>query len=383
MTRRKIMFVATQTGGRTDGGLESATQVFESLKDEYEWTLLTTHETWFTDRWRRGGANVCVRPSIEKGRAKQLKGLLEAIVGHFKLARGYRPDLIHANDTRAFQVVSVPAAVLRRRILLTVRGTKAEGESLGWHWRLAARQCHRIVTLSASMSQYLLSHAGARPEKLVSIGSMVDLERYRVPKPEEAVSHRRRIGIPDGEFAVGCIGAVRDIKNQIDLIERALPVLRKQVPHSRLHCFGEYEPNRDEYARRVSCVIQHLGLQSAVVMHGHKSDMASIYPALDAVVIASRQEGLARAMIEGMATGLPIVSFDVCSAREILAANKAGIVVPQGDHFSLARALAMLAESPDLRREMGARGRAIAMERFSPAKVAAAYRALYEEALMA
>jgi glycosyltransferase involved in cell wall biosynthesis len=86
-------------------------------------------------------------------------------------------------------------------------------------------------------------------------------------------------------------------------------------------------------------------------------------------------------MIEGMATGVPVVSFDVCSAAEMLTATGAGIVVPQGDHIGLAGALAELAQSPDRRAAMGGRGRAAAEQRFDPLAVAARYRQLYAEVL--
>ena len=82
-------------------------------------------------------------------------------------------------------------------------------------------------------------------------------------------------------------------------------------------------------------------------------------------------------MIESLACGTPVVSFDVCSAREVLEAHACGIVVPQGDHAGLAAALAALGRDPARRRALGERGARAARELFDPERMMAAYRELY------
>jgi glycosyltransferase involved in cell wall biosynthesis len=210
---------------------------------------------------------------------------------------------------------------------------------------------------------------------------MVDLQSFRPPFPEERSAHRARLGIAPSDFVVGCVGAIRDKKNQIEILTRMLPDLRRLAPESRLHFFGDYEPVHDDYCRQFAAVIDELGLQRMVTMHGHQSSMAGNYQALDAIVIGSRNEGLARCMIEGMAVGVPVVSFDVCSAREMLELTGAGVVVRQGDHAGLAAALSALAGDPQRRSAIGAQGCRIAGLRFRPEHVAAAYRMLYDQAL--
>ena len=110
--------------------------------------------------------------------------------------------------------------------------------------------------------------------------------------------------------------------------------------------------------------------------------MAARFKALDAIVIGSRNEGLARAMIEGMACGVPVVSFSVCSAREMLDDTAAGEVVLNGDHVALAEALIRLAADPKRSAEMGRCGRLVAEQKFETERVRAGYLALYDESFM-
>ncbi len=384
MKSGRILFVASQTGSQSDGGLESATRIFEHLADRYEWNFVTTHDTSFTDRWRSRGARVQVVEFDERaGKGKKVGRFAvwgARVLGH-ALAR--RPGVIHANDPRAFQAASLAATVVRRPILMTVRDTKPDGAPVGAQWHEAARRCRTIVTLSDGMGEFMRLQTGVPSDRLRTIHSIVDLERFRPPTTTERAAERGRLGIADGQFSVGCVGVIREKKNQLELLSRMLPPLLRQAPRAHLHFFGDYEPGTDTYARRFSATLDELGLHHAVTMHGHRSGMARIYMALDAVVIGSRNEGLARCMIEAMATGIPVVSFDVCSAGEMLEATGAGVVVRQGDHIGLADALAGLAVRPDIRRDMGVCGRAVAESRFDADQIVAAYRALYDEALKA
>jgi len=67
-------------------------------------------------------------------------------------------------------------------------------------------------------------------------------------------------------------------------------------------------------------------------------------------------------MIESLACGTPVVSFDVCSAREILVQYNCGRVVPQGDYAGLVRELATLARNTFLRNALGVHGSQTARE---------------------
>jgi glycosyltransferase involved in cell wall biosynthesis len=105
--------------------------------------------------------------------------------------------------------------------------------------------------------------------------------------------------------------------------------------------------------------------------------MADWYRAFDLLAIASRNEGLARCMVESLACGTPVVSFDVCSAREILEEHNCGVAVPQGDYQQLVQAITTLARDNDKRRRFGAAAVAAAHELFDSRRIVARYEELY------
>jgi glycosyltransferase involved in cell wall biosynthesis len=190
-----------------------------------------------------------------------------------------------------------------------------------------------------------------------------------------------RLGIGEDEYAIGCIGAIRDKKNQLELIQRTAPALANLLPNMRLHFFGDFAPDSDPYAQRCLASVRDLGLESQVVFHGHTADIAEATRVLDCIVIGARHEGLARCMIEGMACGIPVVSFAVCSAREMLVDTGAGRVVTLGDHIGLVEALADVARDRPERTLMGHRGRTAAQVLFDVNRIRASYQALYDEVM--
>ena len=188
---------------QSNGGMESATRIFEALADRYAWTFVTTRETHFNARWRSGGARVIVAPFDEHtNRLQRAKSYLNWSSTIFRCVASTGVDVIHANDTRAFNAASLPARLFRKPLLMTVRDTKGDGEAYGQVWRRAARQCRTIVTLSTEMGAVMAENIGAPPSKIRTINSIVDLVRFAPPSADERRTARAALGIAEEEFAI-------------------------------------------------------------------------------------------------------------------------------------------------------------------------------------
>ena len=85
---------------------------------------------------------------------------------------------------------------------------------------------------------------------------------------------------------------------------------------------------------------------------------AAYMKAADLLVVPSRHEGLSYSMVEGMAAGLPVLSFDVAGTSMAIVQGESGYVVPQGNEFQLALSAGAMIDSPRLRASMAAAARA-------------------------
>jgi glycosyltransferase involved in cell wall biosynthesis len=105
------------------------------------------------------------------------------------------------------------------------------------------------------------------------------------------------------------------------------------------------------------------------------------YQQMDILLMPTVREGLSLAVLEAMACGLPVVANNCSSLPEQIDNGKGGFLCPVGDVKALAEKINILAESPELRREMGEYNRIKVEEMFSLEKMAKGYRKLFEEVL--
>lgn len=98
---------------------------------------------------------------------------------------------------------------------------------------------------------------------------------------------------------------------------------------------------------------------------GHVEDMAALLRTIDVLALPSYYgEGVPRSLIEGAASGVPLVTTDMPGCREVVTHEREGLVVPSRDAGALARAIARLADDPELARRLGQAGRSKALLEF-------------------
>ena len=110
---------------------------------------------------------------------------------------------------------------------------------------------------------------------------------------------------------------------------------------------------------------------------GWRSNMNEIYPIADVVVLTSDNEGMPVTLIEASMLGVPCVTTDVGSAREVVIDGDTGFVVPPSDS-DLAAAASRLLTDRDLAHRMGESARVHAEAEFGAGRLVSAHAALYE-----
>ena len=159
-----------------------------------------------------------------------------------------------------------------------------------------------------------------------------------------------------------------DYQKGFDRLVEAWGLVRgnRDLKDWHLDIFGQ-----GEWHGMLQSMIRERGLQDSVGLHAPVKDIAGEYARNALLVMSSHYEGFPMVMVEAMACGLPVVSFDYkCGPRDIIRQGENGLLVPDGDIRGLAAAMERLMQDEGLRRRMSAEAR----------KVVSAYS---EEAVMA
>ena len=250
----------------------------------------------------------------------------------------FRPDIVHV---LLFQALVVTASLPRRPgtgwLLTHAYGdwtqTSPHGRLTRELDRWAGRRFGRVVAISESVQQFLVSDYGYPASNVVCI----PLGWQGEPRPH-------RTG--DRPPTIACVAALRPEKGH-DVLLNALPLVRRDVPDARLVLIGEGDCRPALEAQAAA-----LGLGDSVEFLGSVGEIWSHLAEADVFALASRSEAFGIAIAEAMAAGLPVVASDAGAVPELVVPGVTGELFPPGDHEALARRLVRILTSPELRSEM-------------------------------
>lgn len=179
---------------------------------------------------------------------------------------------------------------------------------------------------------------------------------------------RRRL-VADGELRLLFAGRMVDLKGPQDAVA-ALPLIQQALPELkvRLTLLGD---RRDRaFAATLDAAIAQSGLSDRIRFEPPigETDLPDLFDRHDVYLFPSRYEPFALTLIHALAAGVPVVASNAGGNSEIVLDGRTGVTFPLGDPMSLAAHVVKLAQAPELRASLAARGQRVAY-RFSRARM--------------
>ena len=235
--------------------------------------------------------------------------------------------------------------------------------------KLLSRITDRIVGMSESIRQDIITYDNIDPAKVIVVRNGVDTELFS--PAGTAGSIRNELGLGEDETIIGFIGRLVPAKGLAHLIE-AFAELKKQIGGSKLLIVGG-----GELLEPLSNMVSEKGLKDDVVFTGERADIPQLLAAMDILVMPSIAEGLPNALLEAMAAARPVIVTSAGGMGEIIQDGINGLVVPVGDEAALLRGLVKLAKDRSFARELGAAARQGIENKYSIRATARAWEDLY------
>lgn len=337
---------------------------------------------------------VRLRPLVDQSRA-QPAGRRRRVTRLAGKALDRVPSrLIHRSDVRHGRF-SARTDLALLRYLRSLRGgvlvTTRAGLNLA-----AARHVHRSVVRVAQAHVHLGRHPDdlraafaelyPRLDAVVALTSR-DADAYRellddrvpvlsIPNAVPDLGDVRADVDPDARVVIAA-GRLTKPKG-FDLLIDAWRDVAPAHPDWRLQIHG-----RGSARRRLKRQINKAGLGDQVRLMGFTKDLPERLASSSIFVLSSRFEGFPMVLLEAMACGLPVISFDCPTGpAELVDDGVTGVLVENGSVPVLAREINRLIEDRTLRVRMGAAVKQAAAD-YSSDNIAARWEALFERHLTA
>ncbi|MEJ2701748.1 MAG: glycosyltransferase family 4 protein [Sedimentisphaerales bacterium] len=300
-------------------------------------------------------------------KAEVIEWLAKAGFHYRKLLRNNEYDLAHA-------ISGFPTGWLCRRsarqlpYLISLRGSDVPGQNarlqldykiLAPVFRAIWNKAAALVACSRGLKERALRFLPSVAIEVIPNG--VDLDRF----------HPARNGDEPEKLRLLTVGRL-SVTKRVEMLIDAVEILHKEGLKLSLTIAGG-----GQLEQALRDIVSQKRLRDIVEVAGRvdPEDMPQMYRQSDIFISASMQEGMSNAMLEAMASGLPIVATRCEGVDELITDN--GLVVEQAGAETIAEAIRKLADDRPLRRRMSEAARKQA-EQFAWSHIAKEYLALYE-----
>jgi glycosyltransferase involved in cell wall biosynthesis len=294
----------------------------------------------------------------------------KAITSIRELVKRAAVDVVHAHGYKAdlYAYFALRASVVP---LISTCHTWYDNDRKAFFYgvvdRLILRAYARVVAVSEDVRQRLLK-SGVKAKKISMIRNGIDLR----PFDRAAAVVKDELGW--GAYqVVGLVGRL-SVEKGVDIFLHAAARVLAQCPDAKFIVAGD-GPDR----AGLETLIDQLNIRSSLRLLGCRDDMPSVYASLDVMVSASRQEGLPIAILEGMASRLPLVATAVGEVPTVIQGGRTGVIVPSEDPELLAAAIIELLRDTIKRKRLGSAARQLVEDEFSARRMTDDYLRVYKE----
>lgn len=273
--------------------------------------------------------------------------------------RRIRPTIVHTRNLGALEAQFAASLAGIKGRIHSEHGFDSydpTGDKAKYQWlRRALRPwVKHYIAVSQELENYLRDRVHVPQSRISRICNGVDTVRFS-PTRDPLGRGKLASFAPPETLLVGSVGRIAEMKDPLTMVHgfarlvARLPGGRDKV---RLALVGDGALRKD-----VAELLREYGLLELAWLPGNRDDIPELLRSIDVFVLTSRAEGICNALLEAMATGLPVVATRVGGNSELVQEGVTGQLVPPADPDAIANALLRYANNRELLRRHGTAAR--------------------------
>ena len=290
-----------------------------------------------------------------------------------------KPQVIHVHAPNFFSGSAIFAAKLKNiPIIATVHRAEVDVVTNPTYFfrKHALARFARIIAVS-NHTKSLAVKAGVKDSKINVIYNSCDEKFFLYTKDKESL--RKKHNFLSNDKLILFVGNLIKRKGVALLIE-SLKLVRRNVPN-----FISVIVGQGEELQNLKTLVDKYDLSDHVKFYGRvtKKELSELNTIADVFVLPSTSEGHSVALLEAMASGLPIVASDIEGNRESVEDGVTGLLFKNGNAESLAEKLITILTNQDLRQTFSINSSEIYLKKFSTKSQIDNYLKLYNSLIKA
>ena len=385
--RNPATILYLHTTSEVGGSDVSLARLVEGLdRDRYRAVVALPSDGPLVPRLRTAGATVVVMPVLKKLTSRKGWGYLVGYACNFpralwalrELIRREQVALVHTNTIH--NLYGGPAAwltgtphVWHIREIVWQRG---------WLRRLELWMARHLATRVIVTSDAVAAMFGAvtaHPKHLVKVSNGIETDRFH---PGTDADLRDAWSVAATDTLIGIVCRL-DVWKGVDVFLDAAARVAADRPSARFVVAGGPVIGLEDYAASLRARATALGLDARLTWTDWQfgpADMPAVHRAIDVLVLASTApEPFGLVVVEGMASGRPVIATAHGGPCEIVVDGVTGLLVPPKDAEALAGAMRWLVDDPARARAMGEAGRLRAVAEYSSGAYLAGVHRVYAD----
>ena len=270
---------------------------------------------------------------------------IKAFIQVYKIAKKYKPDIIHTHASKAGVLGRLVGILLRTPILVhTFHGHvfhsyfgKFKTKLIIRIERFLAKRTSKIIAISQIQKNDLVNIYKIAPEHKVEVVNLgFDLNRFRTQQKEKRESFRQKYKISDDTIVISIIGRLVPIKDHILFIDAIAQL--KQLTSKKFISFivgdGDLKKDLVSHAKHKGLKVDK-GSKSDIIFTSWIKETEYVFAGSDIIALSSKNEGTPVSLIEAQVASKPIVTTNVGGVSDILEQSEYNkISLNNADDFS-------------------------------------------------